>query len=333
MFNWITAGAAGVLGIAVVADAVEARRTSPPRDSMGALPGATFTASWMEAEPKPGCTAWLVPSTATAIERRQAQVARQAGVDPFGEGHLLAPGTYAVTVVEQGRVLPLRETLWVAVPGTYALTRLRDPDGTLRITWSVTRPDRPAEWLRLDPATATWTPQGVLDPAVGFPLASPRYGQATADFADRVQTKVNARVLPDATVYPRNGTHLVEVVTARSQTCPVVVVWTQKDCALCHALRPVLHHAGRSAGTDWVLVTGDGLRLEKGLPPEHLDDASPWVTDRYPTVRRFERGQFVSEAPDTVVDYWLTSGDHRDLARWAQHDVSVADLGPPPTPT
>jgi hypothetical protein len=340
MFNWIAAGAAGVLGIAVAADELERRRAlpAPPRtDRMGALPGPGFAASWVEAEPKPGCSAWLVPVEASDLEQRQAEIARSAGRDPFAEGHLLAPGTYAVTVVERGRVVPLHETLWVAVPGTYALTRLREPDGKLRVAWSVTRADRPAEWLRLDPTTATWTPQGVLDPALGFPLASPRYGRATLPVAEEVPTKVKrtvaARIVPDSTVRPRDGAQMVDVVTRRSQACPVMVVWTQADCALCHALMPVLRAAARTAGTRWVLVTGEGLRLEKGLPAEHLDEASPWVTDRYPTVRRFERGEFISEAPDTVVDYWIQSGDARDLARWAQHDVSVADLGPPPAPT
>lgn len=259
-----------------------------------------YGATWAATLPS-GLQAFLTPHGLSRPALEDLALHRRHGQDPYGMGRAIPAGTYRAHVVDfrTGHPTILADAdVRVDDRSDHRLGLTSGgPAGRPRLTWS-----------------STWS-------------AVPHFG---ADPAPRP-----ARTAKGNVITPKDGAELVEIVSVESRIRPVVVAWISNECGLCQALHPTLMRAG-SGARGWVLVAGDAEALERGLAPEHLREGSPFTTDRYPTVRRFEGGRLTSEAPDDVVDHWIEKKDAHDLDRWARYDVSVVDaqspVGAPPKP-
>lgn len=279
----------GALALSLVAGAAGGV-AAPRTERMGAL-----SATWAPVGLPAGVRAYLTPiGLSPSEEARLVEARRTGGIDPFAPGHPLPYGRYRAHLVGFSafaghRVVIGQAEVLVDSPVSYRLSASLDPraSGHLRIGWS-----------------------------------SASFGDGMPPEAPVAPPPVSK---PSPILTPKDGAEMVEIVMVQSRVQPVVLAWISPDCGLCRSLHPTLTRAGQNA-RGWTLVTGDALALEKGLSAKHLKDGGPFVTDRYPTVRRFERGQMISEASDPIVDYWIEKKDDRDIARWAKHDVSIVDV-------
>lgn len=302
----------GAVGLAAMELYRQSTEESPER--MGSLPALIPGASWAELRnPGPACHAWLVPVGLNATETKMLDLARTRE-DPYGPGKTLRKGPYEVHVVEANQHTLLPERLLVEGPGTYQLIRTRGPSG-FQVRWGIALPSGADVPLVYDGRTKTWS---VPTAAVLNPIPPPSQQESFAA-VDRVR--------PTADILrPQDGAEMVRTILRESRKRPTVMVWSQPGCPLCESLEPILKEAAKLPGRRWVIVKGEDVAMEVGLTVEQIADGSPWITDRYPTVRRFENGRLAGEATDRIVDYWIESGDARDFARWVESDVSIADL-------